>query len=111
MSRPGLTLLETMVALVILGLVVLAGLELMAGTARLSGQADGWARAVVYAEEGLDRALLDPTPGTGTLEPLDDDFVRRTAIEPWTEPGLLRVDVTVSWPAGRFDLSRLVAAP
>lgn len=108
-NRPGLTLLETLVALVILGLVVVSGLQLLGETRRLTGQADAWARAVVYAEEGLDRAMLSPVP-TARRDSLAGGFARQVEVRPWEEPGVLRVDVTVTWPDdGRFQLSRLVA--
>lgn len=110
MNRPGLTLLETLIALIILGLVVVSGLELLAGTRRLSGEADGWARAVIYAEEGLDRTLAGPLESARVLESLPDGYERRIQVRPWELTPLARVDVLVTWGGGgRFELSRLVA--
>ena len=109
MNRPGLTLLETLVALVILGLVVVSGLELLAGTRRLSADADAWSRAVVYAEEGLDAALAAPAERPVLRDSLPGGLQREILVRPWGEAGLLRVDVTVRWSGGRFDISRLAA--
>lgn len=109
MNRPGLTLLETLIALIILGLVVVSGLELLAGTRRLSGEADGWARAVIYAEEGLDRALAGRLEQAEVVELLPDGYERRIQVRPWELPPLARVDVIVTWRGdGSFELSRLV---
>jgi prepilin-type N-terminal cleavage/methylation domain-containing protein len=111
--RSGLTLLETMVALVILALVVVAGLELLAGTTRLSAQAESWARAVVYAEEGLETTLTDPTRAASRADSLPGGYLRVIDTAPAAaDPGLVRVDVLVTWGRdGRFTLSRLVEAP
>lgn len=110
-NRPGLTLLETLVALIILGLVVVSGLELLAGTRRLSAEADGWARAVTYAEEGLDRASASrPLQPTTVLDTLAGGVQRTVRVRPTGEADLYRVDVTVTWSRDRrFELSRLVA--
>jgi prepilin-type N-terminal cleavage/methylation domain-containing protein len=108
-NRPGLTLLETLIALVILGLVVVSGLELLAGTRRLSAEADAWSRAVVYAEEGVDAVLTTEGPPRAlSIDTLAGGFSRRIEVGPWDDARLLRVDVTVTWPGGgRFQLSRL----
>ena len=111
MNRPGLTLLETMVAMIILGLVVVSGLELLAGTRRLSAEADAWARAVTYAEEALDRTVAERPLQPGTfVDSLPDGLRREVRIRPTGEADLYRVDVTVTWAGdGRFELSRLAA--
>lgn len=110
-NRPGLTLLETMVAMIILGLVVVSGLELLAGTRRLSAEADTWGRAVTYAEEALDRtAATRPLQAGTVVDSLAGELRREVRIRPTGEADLYRVDVIVTWPGGgRFELSRLAA--
>jgi prepilin-type N-terminal cleavage/methylation domain-containing protein len=108
-ARRGFTLLETMVALVILALVVLAYLELFGTTARATGAAAAWSRAVAYAEDGVERAKLDrggtASPG---VETLPGGFERRVEVAPWGD-GLQVVTVAVALPAGgQYEVSRLV---
>src|SRR5438876_11100008 len=57
--RRGLTLLETMVALVILGVVVIGFLEVFQGSTRLWRDTEAWATAVAYAEDGMAVAKLE----------------------------------------------------
>ena len=54
----GLTLLEVMVALVVLSLVGLGYLELFQGSHRLVAAAREWSQAVAYAEDAIERAQL-----------------------------------------------------
>jgi prepilin-type N-terminal cleavage/methylation domain-containing protein len=109
MNRQGLTLLETMVALVILGLVVLSYLEVFGATARASRAAQEWTLAVSHAEQGMELAKMDLRSallqGNGTLE---GGFERRIDARPWSQE-VHWVTVTVTLPAGgRFTLDRLV---
>ena len=59
LSRTGLTLLEVMVALVILGLVVTGFLETLAGALRASADGRTWAQALVYAEDGQEVVKIE----------------------------------------------------
>jgi prepilin-type N-terminal cleavage/methylation domain-containing protein len=112
MNRKGMTLLEAIVALVILGLVVLSYLELFAGTVRSSDQAQTWSQAVVYAEDAMEEAKLRGAgPRVVPAERLGGGFERRVEVNPY-QPGLTRVTVVVSLPqGGRFELERLVSRP
>ena len=108
-ARRGFTLLEAMVALVILGLVVMAYLELFGTTARATSGAEAWSRAVAYAEDGVERTKLDrgdtASPG---VEALPGGFERRVEVAPWGD-GLQMVTVAVGLPAGgHYEVSRLV---
>jgi Tfp pilus assembly protein PilV len=113
MKRPGFTLLEAMVAMVILALTVVTALGLLADTTRFSARADAWGRAVAIAEDGVDMTLAGTVPRLAVwADTLDGTFVRRIERTAGDRPGLVRIDVTVTWPGnGRFVLSRLVREP
>lgn len=112
MKRAGLTLLETMVALVILGLVVLAFLEVFGLSARSSRETEVWARAVSYAQDGMELAKLDLPQALGRgREPLEGGYVRWIQVRP-SDDGLQQVSVIVTFPdGGRFVVDRLVSSP
>ena len=110
MTKPerGLTLLEVMVALVVLSLVALGYLQLFQGSHRLVTAAREWSRAVAYAEDASERARLSGPSLLGTpAESLPGGFRREITSRPW-QPGLRLVTVTVFLPAGgRFSLDWL----
>ena len=112
MSRTGLTLLEVMVALVILGLVATGFLETFAGALRSTAGARTWAQALVYAEDGQEAIKIGGAarmPSGDTV--LGGGFSRRIAVRPWRD-GVTQATVTITLPDGaRFELDRLVAAP
>jgi prepilin-type N-terminal cleavage/methylation domain-containing protein len=112
LSRTGLTLLEVMVALVILSLVATGFLQTFAGALRVTANTRIWAQALVYGEqgqeavkvEGIGRALRRETS-------LGGGFARRIVVRPWGD-GIARSTVTVTLPDGsRLELDRLVAVP
>lgn len=111
-SRTGLTLLEVMVALVILGLVATGFLETFAGALRATAHARTWAQALVYAEEGQEAVKIEGAArATGPDISLGGGFRRRITTRPWGQ-SVDRATVTVTLPDGaRFELNRLVAAP
>jgi prepilin-type N-terminal cleavage/methylation domain-containing protein len=108
-GRRGLTLLEVMVALMILGLVGLSYLQLFHQSHRVVGDSRQWSQAVEYAEDAMERAKLE---GAST-EPRAEDllpggFRRQVTTQAW-RPGLVLVEVTVSLPGNaRFELRRLL---
>jgi len=104
----GLTLLEVMVALVVLSLVGLGYLELFQGSHRLVAAAREWSQAVAYAEDAIERAQLgEPSLLRTSAESLPGGFRREITRRPW-QPGLTLVTVTVFLPgSGRFDLDWL----
>lgn len=112
MRRAGLTLLEVMVALVILGLVATGFLETLAGALRATAEARTWAQTLVYAEEGQEVVKIDRgARSAGQETPLGGGFSRRITLRPWRE-GVTRATVTVTLPDGaRFELDRLVLTP
>ncbi len=133
MSARGFTLLEAMVALVILGLVGTASLALFGAASRSAGRAEEWVRGVGYAEAAMEEAKLawddaagrararaagapelgPAVPlavGPGRTDSLPGGFARTVDVAGWS-PGLRLVVVTVGMPSGvRFRLARLVPA-
>ena len=107
-SERGLTLLEVMVALVVLSLVALGYLRLFQGSHRLVAAAREWSQAVQYAEDASERAQLGgPSLLGAPSESLPGGFRREIARRPW-QPGLTLVRVTVFLPGGaRFGLDWL----
>ena len=108
-SRTGLTLLEVMVALVILGLVGTGFFETFAGSLQATARSRDWAQALVYAEEGQEAIKIGgPKSIPGTATPLGGGFSRRVSVHPW-QHGVVRATVTVRLPEGvEFELDRLV---
>jgi prepilin-type N-terminal cleavage/methylation domain-containing protein len=106
-----MTLLEVMVALVILGLVVAAYLELFSGALRGAADTRLWSQAVAYASDGVERAKLEP--GAPATERLPGGFERRLEKRPWPGgPGLIELQVVVTLPGGgEYALERLVPTP
>ncbi len=111
-SRTGLTLLEVMVALVILGVVTTGFLEAFAGALRGTTDARLWAQALVYGEEGQELIKVEGVDrATGADGALGGGFTRRITVQPWRSR-VARASVRVTLPIGaRFELDRLVATP
>jgi type II secretory pathway pseudopilin PulG len=104
-----MTLLESLVALVILGLSAVGFLELFQRITVTTRDTAAWTRAVAVAEWSMERAVL----GTPALSDTVDGLPRRVVVQPWR--GRVReVVVTVELPApqgARVELRRLVSAP
>ena len=107
-NDPGFTLLEVMVALVVLSLVALGYLQLFQGSHRLVTASREWSHAVEYAEDAIERAKLAGPSLLGTpAESLPGGFRREVTSRPW-QTGLTLVRVTVFLPgSGRFELDWL----
>ena len=102
-----MSLLEAIVALVILGLAAVGLLEAFQTTSRATRNAEAWAQAVGYAESAMELTKIDAEP---LADSLPNGFTRTVRVEPWPNaPALARVTVTITMPAqGRFTLERLV---
>ena len=112
MNRSGLTLLETMVALMILGLVVVGFLELFGTTARSTNDLELWSRAVAHAENAMELVKIDPNYAYNSPRAsLPDGFERLLDVRPWVS-GLAVATITIQFPdGGTFTMSRLLENP
>lgn len=99
-----MTLLETVVAFVLLSVVGVACLDLSRGATALETQSMEWSHAVARAEAALTMA------SAGARESGDADGTQ-TVRRPWGDPSLGVDEITVTVPVegGRsFQMSRLV---
>jgi general secretion pathway protein I len=111
----GFTLLEVLVAFVILALVGTALFRVFGTSLNTAGLTDEYSRAAVYAESRLATAALDQPLRETTDQGTSDDgrYAWSTKVENYVPPGttddqarlaqmlpmrLLRLTVTVSWP-------------
>jgi prepilin-type N-terminal cleavage/methylation domain-containing protein len=107
-DRRGLTLLEVMVALVILGLVGLSYLQLFHQGHQIVGDSRQWSQAVEYAEDAMEQAKLEGATAESRAEDLPGGFKRQVATQPW-RTGLVLVEVSVLLPGNaRLELRRLL---
>lgn len=103
-----MTLLESIVALVILGLAAVGFLELFQRASVATRDTASWSRAVAVAELTMERAVLQTAASSDSA----DGLHRRVEIRPWKN-GLREIVVTVDVPppaGASVVLHRLVAA-
>lgn len=108
-----MTLFESLVAIVILGLTATGFLGALHATSRSTLDADDWVRAVGWAEAAMEETKLGPAG-----QPLPDlrglpANSRVVEVTPWPElPGVARITVAVTLPdGGTFVLHRLQRTP
>ena len=111
----GFSLLEVLVAFVILALVGTALFQLFGGALNNASAADEYSRAALFAESRLTAAAAATPLREGSDQGVSDDgkYAWATRIETYVAPGttadqdrlgqmaavrLLRISVTVSWP-------------
>jgi Tfp pilus assembly protein PilV len=104
-----MSLLEALVALVILGVSVVGYLDVFSSASRSVMQAEEWERTVAIAESAMESALLgDALQAQVALGTPDERFTRSIAVEPWRGE-MRQIIVTVGSPRGAtFTLRRLV---
>ena len=101
-----MTLLESVVALVIVGMAAVGFLNLFEGDARIPVTAREWNAAVSYAEEGMELAKLGQPVPTGNSTGLSRRVERKFRAKHVDE-----IQVVVTLDGGRtFVLRRLVSA-
>ena len=105
--RRGLTLLEVLVALLILSVVVAGYMELFHGSHLLLARSRLWTQAIAFASDGMEQAKI----GQRDAVSLPGGFRRRVTSATWSA-GIEVITVTVTLPDGaRFDLRQLRAQP
>ncbi len=113
-ARPGLSLLEAVVALAIVGVTAVGALGAVAAESRAAEDARTMLEAEALAVQQL--ALIETLTGED-LQRLPDSLARGTFDEPFAryrytatstpvlgEEGLTRVNVSVEWEGGSFPL-------
>jgi len=102
--RRGLTLLEVLVALVVLTIVGAGYLQLFSESHHIVGVAQQWSNAIAYAQDAMEHAKLT---GTDLQGPLPGGFRRQITRRPFDSVYTV-VTVTVTTPNGvRYQLNRL----
>ena len=104
-----MTLLESVIALVILSLSAIGVLELFQQANRSASQAQEWTLATAYAEQGMEVAKIgDAALRDLNALPLKTGYLRQIRTKPALR-GLVDMEVVVALPAGAsFALHRLM---
>ncbi len=104
-----MTLLETIVAMVVLGLAAVGFLELFQRVSATTRDTVAWTHAVQVAEERMERAVVGETlAGVDTV----DGMRTVVRVTPW-RAGIREIEVQVTLPApgaAQVELRRLVRA-
>jgi type II secretion system protein I len=113
-GRRGFTLLEALVALVIVGMAVAGSLEAFGASMRVGSLASEHAQAVALADARLSELSILPTDSIPYYaRPREGAFAPPLAGYRWTArmqpragaPALVGATVVVSWPRGRYELA------
>ncbi len=102
----GFTLVELLVAVLLLSVVALGLSRTLASTGQALSRSRKWMQATQLAVEGMEQLRAGQAPaapaGAGSFE-------RSVATAPWNgHPGLRRLEVTVSWNDGDMHTFQLV---
>lgn len=118
--RRGFTLLEALVALVIVGTAVAAALSAFGATLRVGSRVGGHAHAVALADARLSElSTLSADSIRHYAQPRQESFPAPFDAYRWTarlqsrtgSPALLRAQVVVSWPQGEYALATELFRP
>ena len=105
----GFSLVEVMVATVLLSAIALAVSQTLVGALRARAQSERWMQATQLATEGIEQLRAGHSLRTLAA---DVGFERTGSTMPWVgHPGVQRLEVTVSWNDGEphtFQLTTLV---
>lgn len=101
----GFTLIEMVVATILLAIGVVAALQCMAASSRTCGVANEYATAALLAQQHLAEveAQADTLTGgeqQGEFGDAYPGFTWRQAVEPTDLPAVVRLTLTIEWPSG-----------
>jgi type II secretory pathway pseudopilin PulG len=107
------TLLETLVAIVILGLAAVGFLGAFQASSQATRNSEAWVNAVAHAETAMEETKLGDIYSQPGTEPLPGGYRREVSVQPWTgSESVQLVTVTIMLPGGGvFVLRRLARAP
>jgi prepilin-type N-terminal cleavage/methylation domain-containing protein len=102
----GFTLIELLIALTVLSVAALSLSTTLVSTHRALAASGKWTQATLLAAEALEQLRAGQMPGDVRLT---GAFDRSAQVTPWDgHPGLLRLQVTVSWNDGDTHALQLV---
>src|SRR5262245_6794549 len=99
----GFTMIEAMVALVLLSFSALALSEGLLASHRMQKESGRWMRAVTLAEEAIERARARAGSGVDVIGPYERRWSSSAA-----GPALRRLEAEVRWESHSFALQTLV---
>ena len=107
-----MTLLESLVALVILGTASVAALGALHVSSRSTHDVEVWLQAVGYAESTMELTKLGAAGALPGVDAPPPGFARSVTVRPWAGGhGLDEVTVTIALPdGGELVVHRLVRA-
>ncbi len=99
-SQTGFTLIEVVVALIIVSVSLVMVMQLFSKGIKSSRATCDYTRAVVHAKDKMEELSLEPVQGGGEFE---DGFEWRTEVETHKEledstVNLIKLKVIISWP-------------
>lgn len=105
-----MTLLEAVIAFVILSVVGVVCLDQARGASQLQRSSAEWTRAIARGESALAEAIASAAPPSERADPAGEPAVRIQR-RPW-EAGLDIIEVSVPLGNGRtYEMARLVPSP
>ena len=107
-SHAGFTLLEVLVAFVILALTLSVIMRIFSGGLRNVSVADDYSHALLLAQSRLAEMSVQPLEGEASGE-FDKKFRWRSAIHPWTDAAAVPTSRTQPLPVSLMEIEVKVA--
>lgn len=107
-ASAGFTLLEVLVAFVVLALTLSVIMRIFSGGLRNVSVADEYSQALLLAQSRLAELSVQPLEGEDSGE-FDKKFRWRSAIRPWSDPALAAKPMTQPLPVRLLEIQVKVA--